>query len=334
MSKKYRAAIFGCGMIGGLADSPGDRKIITHAHAFKQSDQCTLVACCDTQLDNLESFKKRWGRSIQSFSDYHDLISNEQFEIASVATDTATHAAILKELLALDGVKLIICEKPIVADFEQLREIEEILSEHQEKTVLINFSRRYDPGFGKLAEIVSSGALGRPEYFSGVFTKGLYHNGCHVLELLEWFFGPVAEVTVNANTLFDGDSYGCYYLEMERCAGTLANSRGDEFSIFEMDMLFQHGRIRIAESGHRLQIDRPEESELYEGYRMLSDIHRLEDSLPQSMAHVLQYGCDALEEKKSNARDVLAAHLALSGRLLRLRDRLAAGETKIRFDRT
>ncbi len=331
MSKQFQTVIFGCGMIGGLADSPGDDKIITHAHAYDCNDKFNLIACCDKEQDILDRFKQKWGAHLRDYTNYHNLIQNEEFETASVAFDTAVHAETLKELFEKESVKLIICEKPFVANLEELADIKESIEQHPEKSILINFSRRYDPGFQKLADRISGGAMGKPQYFSGVFTKGLHHNGSHMFELLETFFGPTVAVTVNKNSLIGDDNYGRYYVDMDCCGGHLANYSPEEYSMFEIDLLFDKGRIRIAESGHRLEIHTPKSSNIYSGYRYLADDITVKDSMAQSMAHIIEYGQAALEGNSDQIKSIFEDHLALTERLLILKERLVSGEKKITF---
>jgi predicted dehydrogenase len=332
MSKQFRAVIFGCGMIGGLGDSPGDDKIITHAHAYENNDKFNLTACCDKEQDILDRFKQKWGAHLRDYTNFHNLIQNEEFEVASVASDTAIHAEILKELFEKNSLKLILCEKPFLASLEELDDIKEAIDHHPEKSILINFSRRYDPGFQNLADRIAGGAMGKPHYFSGVFTKGLYHNGCHMFELLETFFGPTMAVTANKNSLIGDDNFGRYHVEMDRCGGHLANLSSDNYSMFEIDLLFDKGRIRIAESGHRLEIHTPKNSNIYSGYRYLADDVAVDDSMVQSMAHFLKYGQTAIEDGFDRIKTIFEDHLALTERMLTLKERLESGEKKIIFD--
>ena len=65
MKDKYKAAVVGCGNIGGFLDYPGDKKIVTHAHAYKAHGKFELASCCDIRQKALMDFKSRWGKGIR-----------------------------------------------------------------------------------------------------------------------------------------------------------------------------------------------------------------------------------------------------------------------------
>lgn len=330
---RYKAAIIGCGMIGGLCDSPEDENIISHAHAYHSHNNFEISCCCDTNNQTLMNFKKIWSKHIRSYSNVEELLRNENFDVVSIASSTETHAEILERVLEKESVRLIICEKPFVSTLDELREIKNNIWMHPEKVLLINFPRRYDPGFQKLAVMITENRLGKPIAFNAAFTKGLYHNGCHLMELIERLFGGIKRITANESTVIDDDLYGCYYVETLRCAGNITNFIPSGYSLFEMDILLENGRIRIADSGHRLEIHTPKESALYKGYSFLHNDYTIEDSLNKSMLHTIETGRRLLEDKYTKTNNIFDSHLALSEKLLVLKHNFMSGASKVSFDR-
>jgi len=62
---RYKAAVIGCGMIGGSCDSPEDEKIISHAHAYHNHEQFEISCCCDIDRQALLNFRQKWGEHIR-----------------------------------------------------------------------------------------------------------------------------------------------------------------------------------------------------------------------------------------------------------------------------
>ena len=309
-----------------------DKKIISHAHAYHSHGQFEISCCCDINRENLTRFRQRWGEHIRFYTDIDQLIHNEEFDIASVTTTTDAHAEVIARLLEKEPVRLIICEKPFVSKLDELHEIKKRVKMHPEKVLLINFHRRYDPGFQKLADTMASGTAGKPVGFRAVFTKGLYHNGCHLLELIERLLGQIRRVVANENRVIDDDLYGHYFIETEKCSGSIANFDCIGYSLFEMDIYLESGLVRIADFGHRLEIHRPKESRLYRDYKMLCRDVTIEDSLKKRMLHTVDMGRKLIENGVLRKNGIFESHLALSEKLLILKERLASGANLVVFD--
>lgn len=315
-----------------MADSPQDEKIITHAHAYHRHDRFEITACCDPDSDNLSRFKQRWSEDVYLYDDIDHLLDNEECEVVSVSSPTETHGEIILKLLEKDSVRLIICEKPLVSSTDELHRIRDSVKRHPEKKLLVNYHRAYDPGFQEVVNTIDSGQLGRPVHFAGVFSKGLYHNGCHMLELIERCLGDISGVIANENTVSDGDLYGCYHLRTEQCSGVLANNALPDYSVFDLDIYLERGRVRITDFGHRLEIHVPTESTLYPGYRMLQPSRIIDDTFKRSMLHVVEWGRQLLENDIMRDEDIFARHMVLSEKMLILKREFSSGAREIAFD--
>lgn len=329
---QYRAAVFGCGMIGGLLDSPHDNgKILTHAHAYHAHESFQLTACCDTDKNILTQFNKRWGDDITPYDDPEKLIAKEKIDIASVAVNTSAHKKLIASLIESSSAKMIVCEKPIADNAEELNDIAKMIERHSDKMIMINFPRRYNPGFTELEDIIKSKKLGAPVTFTGTFSKGLYHNGCHYLELLERYLGQIKSLQSCNTRTIDDDFYGNFVLELERCSGTINNFNPVGYSHGEMMLFFEQGAVKIADSGHIIEIQTPVESPVYKGYKILSSKRILEDTMARSFYFVIDTAGQFLESKR-DWRESFNPLFAFSRRMIALKEGLSSGQKKIIFD--
>jgi myo-inositol 2-dehydrogenase/D-chiro-inositol 1-dehydrogenase len=120
--------------------------------------EATLVALCDIRLEVAQALADELG--IQCVvRDYHELLADKNIEAVLIATNTDTHAFIVKDVAAAG--KHIFCEKPIALD---LADVDGTLAAVEKAGVKfqVGFNRRFDKSFKRVHDIVASGDIGRP----------------------------------------------------------------------------------------------------------------------------------------------------------------------------
>lgn len=311
-----KAAIVGCGNIAGFLDTPSDRRIVTHAHAYTEYPGVELVACCDPDAMQRERFRNVWGNTIRGYDSLKTLFQSESVELLSICSPTPFHADALESALQQPQLRTIICEKPFTQTQEEFDRLMPLI-ESSDKKILVNFMRRFDPGIRSVAKLIQSGTLGRLQHFSGTFTKGLYHNGSHMLELIEHLCGTLTRIDAISCCMAEDDLLGSFYLETEHSRGTLNNESGEAYALFELDVVLERGRIRIQESGHCITVETLKPSELYAGYYNLGRDAVLDDTMQRNLYNTVNYALHGDE-------NVLKAHLELSRKLLQIKSGLAS----------
>ena len=308
-----RAAIVGLGAIGAQLDSPLDTPILTHAHAYRVHEATTLVAVCDSSNVQLDAFSAKWGSNIATYSDLAAMLNKERIEILSIATPTPLHVNALTLALQSKSITHILCEKPFIQSKEELAHITPLLQK-SDKKLYINFIRRFDTAILEVKKRLNT--LGSVLHFQGNFTKGLYHNGSHMLELIEHLIGDIHSIQANDITCKNSDIYGSFYINTPTCSGTLHNISGENFALFELDIYCQKGRVRLQNSGHSISIEEPMPSSLYTNYYHLHPTKNLEDTL----SNALYNSVDSLIHRYDTT--ITKAHLKLSAKLLDIKESL------------
>ncbi len=286
MQKILSCAIVGAGSIGGLIDSPKSANIASHAHAFLKHPHCKLVAICEPNSTNQSAFIGRWGE----MGVYHSLdalLQYETIDLLAIASPTQFHASALEEALHVKSLQAIICEKPLVATAKELAYIAPLLLS-SDKKVLIHLMRRYDPSFIQIANAIAAQKWGKAVRFQGVFTKGLLHNGVHMLAALSHFFGEIKSITsLHVNPLHE-DISGDFEVTCKEARGVLSCMEALPYSAFELTLWFENGKVEIKEGGARIDTFVKKPSPLYEGYFSLEH----EETLPNTLQH---YALHSLE---------------------------------------
>ena len=103
--------------------------------------------------------------------------------------------------------------------------------------------------------------------------KGFLHNGSHLIHLLSFLMGDIkdhqlvesendfyandrsisATISFGNNKLFNIHHINCNY-----------------FTIFEADFIFENGRVRIADTGFKIEYFMPLEHHIFKDYRFLT----------------------------------------------------------------
>jgi len=287
MQKSFSCAIVGAGSIGGLIDSPNSTNIASHAHAISKHPQCKLTAICEPDSTNQGAFIGRWGE----MGVYHSLDSLLQYEtidLLAIASPTQFHAATLEEALHVKSLSAIICEKPLVTTAQELAHITPLLLS-SEKKILIHLMRRYDPSFIKLANDIAAQKWGKAVRFQGVFTKGLLHNGIHMLALLSHFFGEIESIKGLHVTLLEEDVSGDFDVTCKDARGVLSCMEGLPYLAFELTIWFENGKVEIKEGGSHIESFIKVPSPLYEGYFSLEHEETLPNTLKDYALHSLEF---------------------------------------------
>jgi predicted dehydrogenase len=289
----YRAAVIGCGKIGSeFADDPRIGGIYTHAEAYMKCPDTKLVALCDADPGKLARCGRRW-KVGNLYHDHRELLEREEPDIVSVCTPDATHETIIRSALQAGGTAAILAEKPLTTDLGSATGI--LRQAREAKVVLeVNYSRRFDPCHQRLKGFLEQGNLGAIQAVGGYYTKGTFHTGTHLFDLLRYLLGEVNRVR-GIDTLGEPGEDPTLDAHLEFASGFSGFFHGCDaraFSIFELDIMGRDGRVRITESGHQMEIYSIGESPYYSGY--FTPIlhgkyqHCMKDVLLHAVADVVQ----------------------------------------------
>src|SRR6185503_4288382 len=252
-----RAALIGCGRIGSLmADDPlmaGD--IFTHAEAYKVSPATDLVAVCDADASLAERCAARWDVPA-TYTDVVRMLDEAQPEIVSVCTPDSTHYAVARTVIEQGrSVRALLCEKPLATRLDEAEELIR-LSHQRGKQLAVVYMRRFARNMRSLRAFLEAGEIGPIRAIGGWYTKGTLHNGTHWFDLLRMLAGEVDWVEAH-DFLREGGADPTLDVRLGLAGGAEALLRGWDagaYSLFEMEILAERGRIAITDSGHKINV--------------------------------------------------------------------------------
>lgn len=262
--------IIGCGMIGAQLDSPDTPHVLTHAHAFSSHPRFQTIGFLDADGERARAAAQKWkGRA---FDSVEAAFASFPVDVAVIAVPDALHYAWLMRLAAFP-VRCIVTEKPLATNQDDAEKLRAVF-EGKETAVCVNYSRRYLPAFAEAAERIKSGGLGSFLHGRGLYGKGFLHNGSHMVDLIRMLVGDIKA--------FSEDQRFVDYTENDpTVSGTLSLENGGVvrldcvdsrlYTLFELDLVFTQGRLRITDGGRSIAYDSVQESPIYRGYRTLHE---------------------------------------------------------------
>jgi len=280
--QKFNVVVIGAGNIGALFDKPDTSDIFTHAKAFSTHSGFELCGIIDTDKNKADRAAKIW--NTKAYYSIHEAFSQENIDVVSIAVPDEYHYQAIKQVMDFN-VKLIFSEKPLA---KKISEAEEIIKLSEEKNIpiAVNYSRRYVPEIKELENEIKKGFYG--DFISGnaLYGKGILHNGSHMADLIRLLLGEIKTFSVfNCVSDFYKDDKS-YSALLKLCKGgdiSLNAINCNNFTIFELDMIFEKARLKIINSGFIIEKYSIKNSETFKGYKNLAFESKIDTSLNKAI---------------------------------------------------
>jgi len=199
---RIRIGVVGIGKMGFL-----------HSSLLNTFENVQLVALCDKN-----ALITRVCRRIFSSTEVAVISSIERFngldlDAVYVTTPISSHFSIVKDLYTKQTAPNIFTEKTLASNYNQAKEMSEMAKKIGGVT-MVGYMKRFSVVFRKAKEILAAGDLGEPLSFSAYayssdflgLTKdskssasrggALKDIGCHIIDLVLWFFGDLRDLNV------------------------------------------------------------------------------------------------------------------------------------------
>ncbi len=201
-------ALIGCG------------RISTNHIKAALNNKLDIAAVCDIEEGHMGALLEKHGlendASIRRYTDYRKMIDEVKPELASIATESGSHAEIA--LYCINAGVHVIIEKPMAMSME---DAEEIIRQSQEKKVKVSacHQNRFNLAVQKMRKALEAGRFGKlshgsihvrwnrnQEYYTQAPWRGTWEqdggalmNQCiHGIDLLRWMMGEEVEEVYGA----------------------------------------------------------------------------------------------------------------------------------------
>ncbi|MCL2099115.1 MAG: Gfo/Idh/MocA family oxidoreductase [Oscillospiraceae bacterium] len=144
--EKIKVAVIGCGTIANAA----------HIPSYMKNEKTEILYFCDIIPERAEEAVKKYNCG-KAVTDYREVIADPLVDAVSVCTPNDMHMPI--SIAALEAGKQVLCEKPSARTYAEAKKMQEA----QAKTgnmLSIGVVNRFNPGVGKIKELITGGTLG------------------------------------------------------------------------------------------------------------------------------------------------------------------------------
>jgi predicted dehydrogenase len=306
---KYNVLIVGAGRIAAFFDTPTSDNILTHAHAFFDCPQFKIVGFVDVDQNAATKACQIWGGA--TFETLDQAFNSSEVDVVCAAAPDEFHYSILIDLLDRP-IKLIFAEKPLTQTLVQAEEIIN-LSKIRKIPILVNYTRRFVPEFVDLQSKIRTDVFGSFLTGSGIYGKGILHNGSHLIDLLRYLVGEVrlVQATNFCYDFYKNEPSASATLQINNSALFRLNFVDCSFySVFEIDLFFEKARIKITESGLNIDVYMVEQNKIFAGYKSLVLTKSIETQQNKALQFAALHILDALNnqaELRCTANDAFFA---------------------------
>jgi len=301
---KFTVGIIGLGNIGMLYDYDikDNFNFLSHARSFFYHPDFDLRYLIDIDNNKLKLAKKRYGNHVKLLSSIDAIKSFP--DIIVLAALPEVNLKIFEKIKDKEEIKLFLIEKP----FWDPSMAYDSYAKYSNKCV-INYFRKYIPFFVNLKDKIKNNVFGKVLGVHIWYSKGLRNNGSHMIDFVNYFFGPKYDVNTikiidSINDYSDKDlsiSFSInYYYNNNKFPVILQVANEKCFSLIEFDILFEKARYRIFNSGGKIEIYKVEKNPILKNYKNLVSKEIQISNINKYGYYMCNYLRDLLTNKVNN----------------------------------
>lgn len=142
-----------------------------HMRGYKGIPDVDVVAVCDIDENKVKAYAAQYNVP-KYYTDYNEMMANEQLDAVSVTTWNAAHKG--AAIAALNGGANVICEKPMAMNSQEAEEMLEA-AKRNGKLLMIGFVRRFGNDADILKTFINAGDMGDIYFAKASYLR---RNGC------------------------------------------------------------------------------------------------------------------------------------------------------------
>ena len=136
------------------------RKGTQWARAFALHPSCEVVACADSDADNLALFAERFGLEPSAvYDNYEEMLDRQQLDIVSPILPVQPNPEVVVRCARTPGLRAIACEKPIAAQLSEADDMVQACKQHGVHFAAGDACRNYAQ-INEARRLIDGGAIG------------------------------------------------------------------------------------------------------------------------------------------------------------------------------
>jgi predicted dehydrogenase len=242
--------------------------ILSHARALSTHPAFFLAGATDPLPERRKEFERMY--EAPAFDDDRSLLSSINPDVVIIASPTESHGKVLGDVLQLSSPRMILCEKPLSLSIEEARDM---VSGCEERGIplYVNYPRRSDPGALEIARRIHSGQISLPLKGVAWFSKGIFNNGSHMVNLLEMWLGPCLATSRIPGVLAARDPEPDGFIEFQKGRVALLSASEEHYSHCAIELVSPSGRLRYERGGELITWEADEPDPIFASSRRLAN---------------------------------------------------------------
>ncbi len=297
--------LIGLGKIGFGYDAELNPKnfILSHARACSIHDNFELIGGVDINAIQCDKFKNLYGCEV--YPDIRTALSSLKPNLIIIASPTETHFENIQQIFKYYSPDSILCEKPLSYNADEADEILRLCKINRTK-LFVNYHRRSDVGVQTIKKMLVD--LPKEEIVKGFcwYSKGIFNNGSHFLNLLQYWLGAVLEFSIiQKNRHWLGiDPEPDVFFQFEKGSIVFLSAKEENYSHYTIELVLSSGRLRYDQGGKKIFWQEKKNDLNLPGYTFLSnEITEIANGLNFSQFNVLNQVSLALDGQMANICD-------------------------------
>lgn len=312
----WRTAIIGLGQIGLQTDLGLDSGayVYSHARAFASHPEFQLVAGVDASATHRDLFSKHY--HVPALASIGPELALLAPDVIAIAVPTVAHAQVMDEVLNHCRPKAILCEKPLSYEAIAAQGMVE-RCERIDASLYVNYIRRADPAVTEVKARLLDGRIHTPVKGVAWYSKGVFNNGSHFIDLLQYWLGPVRNHAVlNPGRKLGPDFEPDFRLQFDAGEVVFLAAREEDYSHYTIELVAPNGRLRYDCGGEEVRWQGTVSSATAPGYVVLDptpesipgDLDRIQWHIADQLAVALRGDSSSLCQAREALRLVETIH--------------------------
>ena len=223
-------------------------------------------------------------------------------DIVSIATPPETHKELLFSAVK-NNVPVVICEKPLSDNIKDSKLMLNAINNSKTRCI-VNHERRFSLDYIHVKKVIKSGKYGKLLAISGQLYMGkrrnpkdlLWDDGTHMLDIINYLTeDELYFVSKSGNAEKNSSETLIIQLRSNNIPITIQAGNSRNYILFELDLSFSKGRIRIGNGLYEEYISEP--SPYYEKMRSLKLIRDINFDKTEYFSNMIKEAVKLVKQK-------------------------------------
>lgn len=280
--------------------SANEDQVLTHARALHLHPGFNLKGAVDYSSVPRSKFERKYEKP--TFTHVEEALKELEPDIVIISTPSQTHGCVLNEVVSVWRPALILCEKPIALNLNEAIDMVETCKNNN-VGLFVNYMRRADEACIQIKSWIERGKIIAPVKANVWYSKGIFNNGSHFLNILEFWLGEILDTKLlkAGRKWEDIDPEPDFTVNFKHGQAVFRSVWEESYSHYSIELLSPSGRLRYEYGGEHVSWQSSEEATSLSGSRNLRrDAEYIANSMNKYQLKIYDHVDSQLKSEANN----------------------------------